>query len=54
MMEVSDEEIEAYRKKREQIDKGISNGDEATDSIMNEIMQQQKTIDESKAKLNLE
>ena len=54
MMEVSDEEIEAYREKREQIDKGISNGDEATDSIMNEIMQQQKTIDESKAKLNLE
>ena len=54
MMEVSDEEIEAYREKREQIEKGISNGDEATDSIMNEIMQQQKTIDESKAKLNLE
>ena len=54
MMEVSDEEIEAYRKQREQMDKGISNGDEATDSITNEIMQLQKTIDELKAKLKLE
>ncbi|MBR5083773.1 MAG: hypothetical protein IKX33_04165 [Prevotella sp.] len=54
MMEVSDEEIEAYRKEREQIDKGISESDEATDSIINEIMQLQKNIDESKAKLKLE
>ncbi len=54
MMEVSDEEIESYRKQREQIDKGVSEGDEATDSIINEIMLLQKTIDESKAKLKLE
>ena len=54
MMEVSDEEIEAYRKQREQIDKGMSESDEATDSIINEIMQLQMTIDESKAKLKLE
>ena len=51
MMEVSDEEIEAYRKQREQIDKGTSKGNEATDSIINEIMELQKIIDESKAKL---
>ena len=54
MMEVSDEEIEAYRKQRKQIDKSISEGDEATDSIINEIMQQQKSIEEAKAKLKLE
>ena len=54
MMEVSDEEIETYRKQREQIDKGMSESDEATDSIINEIMQLQMTIDESKAKLKLE
>ena len=54
MMEVSDEEIETYRKQREQIDKGMSESDEATDSIINEIIQLQMTIDESKAKLKLE
>ena len=54
MMEVSDEEIEAYRKQREQIDKGITESDEATDSIINELIQLQKNIDESKEKLKLE
>ena len=54
MMEVSDEEIETYRKQREQIDKGMSESDEATDSIINEIMQLQMNIDKSKAKLKLE
>ena len=52
MMEVSDEEIAAYRKQRKQIDKGMSESE--TDSIINEIMQLQMTIDESKAKLKLE
>ena len=51
MMEVSDEEIEAYREQRKQINKGMAESDEAADSIINEIMQLQKTIDESKAKL---
>ena len=54
MMEVSDEEIEAYRKKREQIDKALSESDESTDSIINEIMQLQMNIDEAKGKLKLE
>lgn len=54
MMEVSDEEIEAYRKQREQIDKGITESDEATDSIINELIQLQKNIDESKEKLKME
>ena len=54
MMEVSDEEIEAYRKQRKQIDKGMSESDEQTDSFINEIMQLQEKIDKSKAKLKLD
>ena len=52
MMEVSDEEIEAYRKQREQIDKGMSDGD--ADSVINGIMQLQMSIEEAKSKLKLE
>ncbi len=54
MMEVSDEEIEAYRKEREQIDNGMSGSEEASDSVMNEIMQLQMAVEEAKAKLKLE
>ena len=54
MMEVSDDEIEAYRKQRKQIDKGMSKSDEKTDSFIDEIMQLQEKIDKSKAKLKLE
>jgi hypothetical protein len=53
MMEVSDEEIDAYREQREQIDEGISE-EESADSIINEIIQRQMIIDEKKAKLKLE
>ena len=53
MMEVSDEEIDAYREQREQIDEGISE-EESADSITNEIIQRQMIIDEKKAKLKLE
>ena len=52
MMEVTDEEVETYRKEKEQME--MSEDEEATDSIMNEIIQLQGNIDESKAKLNLE
>ena len=52
-MEVSDEEMDAYREQREQIDKGISE-EESADSIINEIIQRQMIIDEKKAKLKLE
>ena len=54
MMEVSDEEIETYRKQRKQIDKGMSESDEQTDSFIDEIMQLQEKIDKSKAKLKLD
>ena len=53
MMEVSDEDIDAYREQREQIDEGISE-EESADSIINEIIQRQMIIDEKKAKLKLE
>ena len=53
MMEVSDEELEAYRKERAQIEKSMSKEDEATDAIIYEIIELQNSIDESKAKLKL-
>ena len=53
MMEVSDEEIDAYRKQREQIDKGMSE-EEFTDTSFNKILQLQNTIDSAKSKLKLE
>ena len=51
MMEVSDEEIEAYRKQRKQIDKGITDNDASGDSLVNRFLQIQETIEEEKAKL---
>ena len=54
MMNVTDEEIATYRKKREQIEQGMFEEDETTDSIIHKIMQLQRDIETSKAKLNLE
>ena len=54
MMEVSDEEIEAYRKEREKMEKGMTDDNGVRDSVYNEIMQLQKDIEESKSKLKLE
>ena len=54
MMEVSDEEIEAYRKEREQLEKGNSEDNGTADSIIIERLQLQKTIDNLKAKQKLE
>ena len=54
MMEVSDEEIEAYRKQRKQIDKGMMGDDAFGDSLVNRFIEIQSTIDAAKAKLNLE
>ena len=50
MMEVSDEEIDAYREQREQIDKVMSETGEDPDSVINKILQLQRQIDEFKAK----
>jgi hypothetical protein len=54
MMEVSDEEIDVYRKEREQIEKGMNDDDGGNDPVYDEIMQLQNSIDESKTKLKLE
>ena len=53
MMDVSDEEIEAYRNEREQIEKSMTDDEEDADSLNNEIFQKQKTIDELKSTLKL-
>ena len=54
MMEVSDEEVEVYRKEREQMEKNMSDENGANNSVYDEILQLQKNINESKAKLKLE
>ena len=50
MMEVSDEDIDAYREQREQIDKGMMGDDASGDSLENRFLQIQETIEEAKAK----
>ena len=54
MMAVSDEDIDAYREQRKQIDKGTIGDDASGDSSVNRFLQIQKTIEEAKAKLKLE
>ena len=49
MMDVTDEEIEAYRKEREQTEKGMYEDSEVSDSVYNEIIQLQRNIDELNA-----
>lgn len=53
MMEVTDEELEAYRKEREQIERSISEEDQDTGSTIYEIIELQGSIDEAKANLEL-
>ena len=53
MMNVTDKQMEAYRKEREQIEKGMTETDEATDSMMNKIMELQGKIDEAKSQLTI-
>ena len=54
MMNISDEELEAYRKEREQMDKGLSDDEETMNSIWNEVNRLQEEIDAAREKLNLE
>ena len=54
MMEISDEDIDAYREQRQQIDKGMMDDDASGDSLVNRFLQIQRTIEEAKAKLKLE
>ena len=54
MMEISDEDIDAYREQREQIDKGMMDVDASVDSLRNRFLEIQSTIEAAKAKLKLE
>ena len=54
MMEVTDEDIDAYREQREQIDKGMMDDDASGDSLENRFLQIQETIEEAKARLKVE
>jgi hypothetical protein len=50
MMDVTDEEIEAYRKEREKLDESMSE-ENGVNSTINEVLLLQKRIDEAKEKL---
>ena len=54
MMEVSDEDIDAYREQREQIDKGMMDDDASGDSLEYRFIEIQSAIEAAKAKLKLE
>ena len=51
MMEVSDEDIDAYREQRQQIDKSMMGDDASGDSLENRFIEIQSTIEAAKAKL---
>lgn len=54
MMAVTDEEIDAYRKQREQIDESSTEDGEGADSIINKIIEHLKFIEAQKKLLKLE
>lgn len=54
LMDVSDEELEVYVKKRQQIDYGSSHKKAEADSAVNEIINLQESIDAAKQKLELQ
>ena len=54
IMKVDDNEVEAYRKEREQIENVVADDNGERDSVYEEIMQLQRDIDKAKAKLKLE
>ena len=51
MMEVSDEDIDAYREQRQQIDKSMMGDDASGDSLENRFIEIQSAIEAAKAKL---
>ena len=54
MMEVTDEDIDAYREQREQIDKSMRDDDASGDSLINRFIEIQSTIEAAKEKLKSE
>ena len=54
MMDVSDEEIEAYRKERERMEDGVSDVNEGKIAPEDDVILLQKKIDDAKVKLKME
>ena len=50
MMDVTDEEIEAYCRERQQMEADMTDADDATSTKLNELLQLQKEIDEARDK----
>lgn len=53
IMDVTDNELETYRIKREQMDNGMSEGQKKKMMTIDEVKKLQEEIDEAKNKLNL-
>ena len=53
IMKVTDEDLDIYRRQREQMDKNTSNDDSVRESIVDEVMQMQMRINDAKGKLRL-
>jgi hypothetical protein len=53
MMDVSDEELEAYLEERKEMEQGLGESSDENLVIINKITQKQKELDEAKKKLNL-
>ncbi|MCR5679095.1 MAG: hypothetical protein K6G08_02645 [Prevotella sp.] len=51
MMDVTDEELDAYMKERERIEENTSGENETGRSVLNEVSQLQDAINEAKNKL---
>ena len=54
MMEVTDEKLEDYRRKREQMDEDTSDTNAMADSLLMEVFQLQNKIDDAKKKIKIE
>lgn len=53
MMNVTDEEIESYQQKRDDLRKQVSGENTLSDSIQNEMLQIQEKLENAKKKLKL-
>ncbi len=54
MMDVSEEEIEAYRKERERMEQGVSDDNDGKFTPEDEVIQLQRKIEDAKVKLKME
>ena len=54
MMNITDDELEAYRKKRKNMNENMNDASEAKDSLLNELKEYMMKLSELKSKLQLE